>query len=198
MKWEENGSDPIYLGCQQRQSSDLFLLGAWIVSQGCWRLWAGKKSFSQNKTPFSNLGLRKNHFPALDQMTDQFHILPAFPTYQCMHVSAQLPYVPFTAAVALPPPLSHYGKLYLSTPLFSQLFKSVMLTPANSQATKLSEIFVWSTYCFSLGHPFILSSLAVLWHQELGHVLLLSYVLLVTNSFWYIILPAFSRAFKCT
>lgn len=54
----------------------------------------GRSPVSNNKAPSSNLDLRRNHFPALDQMTDQFHILPTFPTYQCMHVSAQLPYVP--------------------------------------------------------------------------------------------------------
>lgn len=139
-----------------RESSDPSLLGAWTVAQGC-RWLQGWEVLSLMTS--SNLDLRRDHFPALNQMTDEFYILPTFLVSHCLHISAQLSYVPLCSCCSTTAlPLFTQWQIY--TLLFTQLLKSVMLIPVNSQTNKSNAIFVWSAY-FLLGHTYILNSVAL-------------------------------------
>lgn len=139
-----------------RESSYSFLFGAWTVDQRCWWL-QGWEVLSPMTS--SNLDLRRHHFPALNQMTDEFYILPTFLVSQCLHISAQLSYdSPCSCCSTTALPLFTQRQTY--TLLFTQLLKSIILKPVNSQTNNSNAIFVWSAY-FLLGHTCILNSVAV-------------------------------------
>jgi hypothetical protein len=82
-------------GCQQQENSDLFLFGAWIVTQGCWSLQGYEGNLvSHNKSPSTNLCLNRGSISHTESKLDQFHVLPAFWAFPCMYISAQLSQVP--------------------------------------------------------------------------------------------------------
>lgn len=167
---ERNGSELIYPGCQQRESTDPLLFGAWIVAQGCWQLHGGPRNpVSNDQAQSLNLGLKTGHFSHSGSDIRSVSPSPTFP------VSA---FTFLRSCLKLPPPLSTFHAMasftcpltypVLSWGLFFKMLIPdtkilIILPPVNSQANKSNARSAPSAY-FSRAPTHILNSVAVLWH----------------------------------